>query len=133
MTVQIPFIKSHTHTHTHTHKGYELIHSLESQDQQVRYIHYEEFSKVIVEVVQHYIVKISQHIPEYIHDLEKTCMLLNNLHALRVDIQEMFNVMGGQEVRVSWSLNRLCRWREERNGGGLERETRLDWGGGGGR
>lgn len=86
-----------THTHTHT-QGYELIRSLQSEDQQVRFIYYEEFSKVIVEVVQHYIVKVSQHIPEYEADLEKTCMLLNNLHALRINIQDLFNIMGGQEV-----------------------------------
>ena len=79
-------------------QGYELIHSLQSEDLEVRDIYYEEFSKVIVDVVQHYIVKVSQHIPEYVNDLQKTCMLLNNLHALRVNIQEMFNVMGGQEV-----------------------------------
>ena len=80
-------------------QGYELIRSVESEDQKVRYIYCEEFSKVIVAVVQHYLVKISQHIPEYVHNLEKTCMLLNNIHALRIDIQELFNVMGGQEVR----------------------------------
>ena len=57
-----------------------------------------------MEVVQHYIVKISQHIPEYEADLGKMCMLLNNLHALRINIQDMFNVMGGEEVSIAASL-----------------------------
>ena len=89
----------HTHTHTHTFtQGYELISSLQSEDQQVCFIHYEEFSKVIVEVVGHYIEKVCQHIPTYDMDLGKMCMLLNNLHALRINIQEVFNVLGGEEV-----------------------------------
>jgi hypothetical protein len=52
-----------------------------------------------VEVVGHYIEKVCQHIPAYDTDLVKMCMLLNNLHALRINIQDMFNVMGGEEVK----------------------------------
>ena len=100
-TFTLTYLHTHTHTLTylHTHiQGYELISSLQSEDQQVRYIHYEEFSRVIVEVVGHYIEKVCQHIPAYETDLGKMCMLLNNLHALRINIQDLFNVMGGEEV-----------------------------------
>ena len=82
-------------------QGYGLIHSFQSEDQQVHHIHCEEFSMILVKVIRHYIVKVSQHIPEYETDLEKTCMLLNNLHALRVNIQDMFSMMGGEKVNDS--------------------------------
>ena len=92
------FTLTYLHTHTHT-QGYELISSLQSEDQQVRYVHYEEFSRVIVEVVGYYIEKVCQHIPTYETDLGKMCMLLNNLLALRINTQDLLIVMGGEEVR----------------------------------
>ena len=98
-------------------QGYELISSLQSEDQQVRYIHYEEFSNVIVEVVGHYIEKVCQHIPAYDTDLGKMCMLLNNLHALRINIQDLFNVMGGEEVSSCLTIIIITSRGRERKGG----------------
>ena len=73
--------------------------------------------------MQHYIDKVSRYIPECVDNLEKVCvkgrrdmyqdlflscadpplqvcMLLNNLQALRVNVQTLFEGMGGAEVSI---------------------------------
>ena len=79
-------------------QGYEKIINLHSEDQEVNHMYNEELSRVTVEVVQYYIEKISQHLQLPNSDLEKMCLLLNNLHAMRINIQDVFIVMGGEEV-----------------------------------
>ena len=75
-----------------------MIHSFQLEDQQVHHTHCEQFSEILVRIIRHYIVEVSRNIPEYEADLEKICMLLNNLHALRVNVQDIFTMMGGEKV-----------------------------------
>ncbi len=67
---------THTHTHTHTH------------------------TQVICAVVQEYVDKVSECMPEIVSDLETACMLLNNIQALRVNVEILYGEMGGDKVRV---------------------------------
>jgi len=82
------------------HEGLGLIKSLEPQsgDPDIMFEYFYEFALVLRNVVQHYVDLISMHIPECIEDLKKACMLLNNLQALRVNVQSLYEEIGGAEV-----------------------------------
>ena len=47
-----------------------LIKDLELEDKLVRMDQYEDFAKVIRTMVQHYVDKVSTHVPQYIGDLK---------------------------------------------------------------
>ncbi len=59
-------------------------------------------------MVQEYVDKVSQYMPECVSDLGTACMLLNNLQALRSNVELLYRDMGGDTVgpwgRVSVSL-----------------------------
>ena len=54
---------------THS-QGFEFVQSLELEDEAVRMNQYEDFAKVIRTMVQHYVDKVSTHVPQYIGDLK---------------------------------------------------------------
>lgn len=79
-------------------QGYDMLYSLESNNAELNHQYHYEFSLMIRNVLQHYLDTTAGYFPQAVEDsLHKACMLLNNLHVLRQNLQDLYGVMGGEK------------------------------------
>ncbi|XP_076049054.1 unc-13 isoform X1 [Oratosquilla oratoria] len=86
-----------------------VVSKLETPDPEIWKRFMKRFAKTIVKVLIAYAEIVKKEFPNYVADEKKACILMNNIQQLRVQLEKMYEKMGGEalEEDVATILNEL--------------------------
>ncbi|KAF2363047.1 Mammalian uncoordinated3 subgroup domain 2 [Trinorchestia longiramus] len=88
---------------------FSVVSKLECPDPEIWKRFMKRFAKTIVKVLLAYADITKKEFPNYVADEKKACILMNNIQQLRVELQKMYQMMGGKSLEddVATILNDL--------------------------
>ncbi|KAK3859186.1 hypothetical protein Pcinc_034680 [Petrolisthes cinctipes] len=86
-----------------------VVSKLECPDPEIWKRFMKRFAKTIVKVLLAYADICKEEFPNYVRDEKKACILMNNIQQLRVQLEKMYEKMGGEKLEedVATILNEL--------------------------
>ena len=86
---------------TQMNQSFEVIRKLDCPNPEVRGCYMQRFSRTIDNVLMEYARLVHSDFRQYCSDEEKACILMNNVQQSRVQLEKMYEMMGGDQLAPS--------------------------------